>query len=222
VIRVSAFPDPADPCYPLSSEDDVKLPLLPPCHSVISAPKTWTLAAIFLLPILAGCPGQLPADFPFGTGGSAPGTGGNSSGSGGNTTGSGGSTGSGGATGSGGGTGSGGSTGSGGATACDAPGTIFKTTCGMAGCHDGLIQVPNLKDTAGVAARLIGQAATLLPCNGQTFYVNPTLPAGGVLLQRVTTSTCTDQMPPQPTYPALTQSQIDCITSWITANVPSQ
>ena len=116
-------------------------------------------------------------------------------------------------------TGSGGSNGSGGTGVCDAPGTLFMSnnTCG--GCHDGpKSSSPDLTTTnPAVWTRLVSKPATLgTTCLGMNL-VNPSKPADGALLKRLTGTTCGVQMP---FLSAPDQAAIDCITSWVNSQLP--
>ncbi|MEP6653351.1 MAG: hypothetical protein ABJA82_08340 [Myxococcales bacterium] len=149
------------------------------------------LAGLFVLPVLAGCPGSLgKGDWPAGTG--SPGTGG--------ATGTGGS-----------GTGTGGS-----GPACDAPTMVFMPKCSGATCH---LPSPGIfpPDFSNLAAlKTTTAASSLAPCKGKPI-VDPATPGMSVLVTRVTGSTCGERMPDMMidnTVKYLTQPEIDCVSSW--------
>jgi len=161
------------------------------------------LAGLLLLPtLLAGCPGSLGAGFP------APPTGGGSTGGAPQVMGTGGAP------------SSGSSGGSGGTvTACDAPTQVFAKSCAIMGCH--LMLFPpdlSMATAAGLKAMIAGTSTA--PCMGQNL-INAANPATSPLILRVTGKTCGPQMPDKDINPAvtyLTQTDMDCLTSWVTAN----
>lgn len=159
------------------------------------APSTARLQVLALiaglsLPLLGGCPGQL------GGGPWPPVVG----------------TGSGGATG----TGTGGSgTGTGGASnACDAPTMVFPS-CVSASCHLPTGFFPPDLSAANAASRLAGVTAATSagPCVGKKMIETGDR-ANSVLLKRVEGTTCGALMPYM--MPALSQTQMDCLTNWVT------
>lgn len=163
-----------------------------PPRSQPRTPVALTLSlGIACLAMLAGCPGSLEGDFP------APGS---LSGSGGMT-----GSGSGGMTGS----GSGGSMGN----VCDAPNRIFKPTCGGGACHGIISPLIAVDDPSGV---LIDKMAGSV-CS-ETKYVNPTKPASGVLIKRLTGTDCGAQMPSL--LPPLSADDLKCVTDWIESKLP--
>ncbi len=185
--------------------------------------RPWPARVLFVLPLLAGCPGTLGGGYPGPVGG----TGGASmSGSGGSSTG-GSSTGgtNGGSTGgtngsSTGGTNGGSATGgTSGTVACDAPTQVFAKSCAISGCHLMLFP-PDL--SAATAAQLKGAnaATSTPPCAGQPL-LNSANPSTSPILLRVLGSTCGPQMPDKQINPSvsyLSQTDIDCLTSWVNAN----
>jgi hypothetical protein len=177
------------------NEHDRDRPLLP------ARPGLFGLVALGCVTALTGCPGHLGAEFPDAAaerGGSA---------SGGSETGTGGTDGTGGEATDGGGTGSGGSP-----APCDAPKTIFASSCAMSGCHGAT----DFLDLSGndPSTHLIGKPEVLSPSCAGMNLVNATPPADGVLFKLLTGRTCGEQMPLSP-YPPLTTGQVDCVRDWI-------
>jgi len=188
--------------------------VFPAPHEVTLLRRPLGLVAALLLPLLAGCPGELDPAFKtmsFGSGS-------------GGTTASGGSTGSGGSSGSGGGTGSGGSSGR-----CDAPAMIFDPSspfaCAQAGCHGdpSFSTPPDLRGDPGPALK--GATATSLaasPCENQPL-VDTTNIDNSVLLKLVSGTSCNYQVSGAtndvrmplggPNY--LNADQIACLRDWI-------
>ena len=109
----------------------------------------------------------------------------------------------------------------------DAPAKLA-TGCSGASCHIstfGPIWGDFATQDGMLASRLINIAAKASPaCNGQTKLVNPTKPASGVLFERLTTTSCTREMPPGPmeATPAQQLSDADraslvaCLKGWLT------
>lgn len=104
--------------------------------------------------------------------------------------------------------------GSGGATvACDAPTKVFKATCGGSGCHEANQTAPDLF-TPPVQDALLGKKPTYA-CTSMN-YLDSTGPVtNGVLMKRITGSTCLDQMPMG--KPALSSDDIKCVSDWLTS-----
>jgi hypothetical protein len=158
-----------------------------------------------LAPLLAGCPGDLPANFPIAP---APGTGGGATG---------------GAVGTGGGAGSGGGgPGTGGATsACGDPPAVFAASCGFSWCHSAGDLPDFVTSNPPLETRLINQPA-IFGCTTMDL-VNGGNPPTGVLFTRLAGTDCGDRMPlplnPGDPFVPLGSDQLACITSWLTSKL---
>jgi hypothetical protein len=118
-----------------------------------------------------------------------------------------------------GGTNGGATGGTSGMVACDAPTQVFVKSCAISGCHM-MAFLPEL--SAATAAQLKGAkaATSTAPCAGQPL-LNSANPSASPILVRVLGSTCGAQMPDKDINPSvsyLSQTDIDCLTSWVNAN----
>lgn len=158
------------------------------------------LAGLFLLPALTGCPGSLGAgNWPTASGSGGSGV----QGTGGNTV-----------------TGTGGmGAGTGGATAgCDAPTQVFQTSCVGSVCHEAGSPFAGVFSVASTRSSLVGKASmSAAPCAGKPI-IDGANPSASVLLTRIMGATCGEQMPSKlvnPNNPPLSQTAMDCVTSWV-------
>jgi len=90
---------------------------------------------------------------------------------------------------------------------------VLTSSCAMTGCHgDSPVINTNLVPDSGLVGRLVGQpVAEGKDCAGQTLIA--TDGSDSLLVKKLSaTPGCGDQMP---TIGQLTQTQIDCITSWV-------
>jgi hypothetical protein len=89
--------------------------------------------------------------------------------------------------------------------------------CGFSGCHGATGTPPDLSSDAA-AAKIIGEGAAT-PCAGTstTALIDSKAPLSGVLLTRITSSTCGPQMPFL--AGALSQAELDCIKSYFLSKI---
>ncbi len=103
-------------------------------------------------------------------------------------------------------------------TACNAETDVFLPRCGSASCHKTASTSTGSIDlvSPGIAARLVGKPSA--DCSGQ-ILIQPTLPAAGFLLDKLTKSMpqCGARMPFLKS--ALPPNEIECVKQWMTAAV---
>jgi hypothetical protein len=108
--------------------------------------------------------------------------------------------------------GTGGAGGAGGAPVdCDAPTMVFAPKCSF--CHPVLAQ-PDL--TMNPPPNLAAVMTTMSPGCENMPIINAASPSSSVILKRISGTTCGNQMPLN--LPALSPTEIDCVTNWVISN----